>query len=494
MLQLRYQMRDIMIYMVLQTNTLLLILIGLLFLLIGLVFLLLFRRITPENDKEALIKFFEENKQTQSFDYYKLLNDQLKEIDLLKDTLNERLSLNASNQKETLSQYLYETKSKLDQVEQVFIKESANQKYQTEQQIRDLIDKNIKEINLLKETLTSEIAKLTMFQKDKQQEDQVKTQKEIELQIDKLKEQVKLTLEGGFIKNEQAIQSFIEKTASIEASTRQIEQLKTEIARFNDLLSNQKSRGNFGEDVLDRILENMFGFQSKSLYYDTQVSLVDQFNLDKEIYKERLVIDFLFKIKTEHGILPLPIDAKFPYTNYVSLFDERLTAEERNDAKKRFRIDMKARLNEVKRYIIEGHTAPYAMMFIPAEAVFIDLFKEFPDIIEESRTKHIIIASPNLVVSLIQILSFILRDYEIKNNQNELLNLINYIHQEFIRLSDRVEEHKKIITKLVDSSKKLDITTSKLSTALTEAVNFSDQIESNTYDIIKEEGSGSDEL
>lgn len=469
------------------TNTLLSITIGLLIVFICLIGYLIIKSKRSGFSKQDIKSIIDETKNSQFKDYLVMLNEQTKEIQALKVSLNERLISSTSDQQLRLSSFLSETKSKLDAVEQSFSKESLDTKYQTEKNIKELIEQTSKEIMNLKENLIRELNEVNTKKSIQQTDEQLKTHKEIELQIDKLKVQVKETLESGFTKNEEAIQSFIEKTASIEASTRQIEQLKTEINRFNDLLSNQKSRGNFGEDVLNRILENLFGFQTKSLFYETQVSLVDRFRLTPSEKNEKLVVDFLFKIKTNQGILPLPIDAKFPYTNYVTLFDEQLSVQDRLEAKKRFRNDMKARINEVKRYVIESHTAPYAIMFIPAEAVFIDLFKEFPDLIEDARNKHIVIASPNLIVSLIQILTFILRDYELRNNQNEILELINGISKQFDFLKTRMDEHVRLVSRLHDSAKKLDITSSKLSNEFQKAQTFIDEKQSTNRDIIIEE-------
>ena len=111
-------------------------------------------------------------------------------------------------------------------------------------------------------------------------------------------------------------------------------------------------------------------------------------------------------------------------------------------------------------------------MFVPAEAVFIDIFKEFPDIIEQARNDRIIIASPSLIVSIIQILQFILKDYRLRSHSDDILKLIDNIGIEFKRFSNRFEDHKKHIDKLNDSLKQLDITSTKLLADFDQAKKF----------------------
>lgn len=191
--------------------------------------------------------------------------------------------------------------------------------------------------------------------------------------------------------------------------------------------------------------------------------------------KKNVIVDFLFNISTNHGILPLSIDTKFPYVNYLPMLDETISIEEKNEAKKKFRNDIKARIKEVTKYIVNGKTAPYAIMFVPAEAVFIDIFKEFPDILEESRKQKIIIAFPSLIVTIIQILQCILRDYHLRNNADEILNLIDDLGKQFILFSKRWDIHKNRVEKLVHDIRDIDITSKNLVGQFDKAKNLVDE-------------------
>jgi len=461
------------------TDILLIIAIVLLVIMLVLLVLLMLdkKKDTQKNSfKDDVRGLFEESRINSLKDFKESIKEQNNEIQVLKDSITKGMHEAQKLNQTDLYKFLEETKTKLTDLQSNFIKESSDVKQQNSTNIKDLIAQTTKDVNELKSKILSEINETNIKNNTNVNQQNEKTQEKITSQIQTLKDQVQKSLEQGFDKNEKAIHEFIEKTAAIEASTRQIEELRKEINKFNNILSNQKSRGNFGEDVLEQILTSIFGEPSNSYFYRKQVDFTKEFSVkqlkDELGEKKNVIVDFLFNISTDHGILPLSIDAKFPYINYLPLLDENISIEEKNEVKKKFRIDVKGRIKEVTKYIIDGKTAPYAIMFVPAEAVFIDIFKEFPDIVEESRKQKIIIASPSLIVTIIQILQFILKDYHLRNNADEILNLIDELGKQFNLFSKRWETHRKRVENLVDDVKDIDITSKNLSVQFDKAKNL----------------------
>lgn len=440
-------------------------------LLVAMVVLLILSMLDKKKDnqkisfKDDVRSLFEESRINSLKDFQDSVKAQNNEIQVLKDSvtngMNEAQKLNQTD----LYKFLEETKTKLTDLQLNFNKESSEVKQQNSTSIKDLIAQTTKDLNELKSRILAEINDTNQKNNSNINQQNVKTQEQITSQIQILKEQVQKSLEQGFEKNEKAIHEFIQKTASIEASTRQMEDLRKEINKFNNILSNQKSRGIFGEEVLQQILTSIFGDSKDNYFYKTQVDLTKEFSVkqlkDGSGEKKKVIVDFLFNISTDHGILPLSIDAKFPYENYRLMLED-ISIEEKKDAKKKFSNDVKARIKEVTKYIVDGKTAPYAIMFVPAEAVFIDIFKDFPDIVEESKKQKIIIASPSLIVTIIQILQFILKDYHKRNNADEILNLIDDLGTQFTLFSKRWDIHKNRVEKLVDDIRDIDITSKNL--------------------------------
>ncbi|MDD3382457.1 MAG: DNA recombination protein RmuC [Bacilli bacterium] len=451
------------------TDTLLIVVISLLSCLIILMLVLLFKR--SKNPLEGKITgemrdLLEQNRMKSFKDLSEEIKEQNQEIQVLKDAITNSMNEAQKTNQNDLYKFLEETKTKLSDLQRNFNKESADVKTQNLTNILDLIAQTTKDINELKTKILKEINESNTKNSKDVNDQNIKTQERINTQIELLKEKVQESLNKGFEKNEKAINDFIEKTASIEASARQMEELRKEISRFRDILVNNKARGNFGEAVLEGILTSIFGSPENNLHYRTQVNITQEFGLKlSKGHSEdsrSLTVDFLFNIVTNNGSLPLSIDAKFPYNNYAIMLDDNISSFERGEAKKKFGKDVKDRIGEVKKYIVEGKTAPYAVMFIPAESVFIDIFKEFPDIVEEARKQKVIMASPSLIVTIIQILQFILNDYKVRDNADQILKLIDEIGKEFNLFTTRWEEHKKRIQSLSEDVKKIDTTTNKL--------------------------------
>lgn len=415
---------------------------------------------------EEVRRLLEDHRINTIKDFNENVSKQNAVIDALKQAITNGMHDAQKSNQGDLYKFLEETKTKLNDVQTNFNKESADVKQQNLGSIKDLIAQTTKDVNELKAKILSEINEVNSKNNQNVNEQNVQTQKRITDQIQTLKEQVTKSLEQGFEKNDKAIQEFIAKTAAIESSTRQIENLRNEIAKFNNILSNQKTRGNFGEDVLENIFLAVFGENAAGKFFRTQVNLSKEFGVkqtkDEGGEKGDVIVDFVYDLVTDHGILPLSIDAKFPYANYLPLLDETLTPEAREEVRKKFKIDVKTRIKEVSKYIIEGKTAPYAVMFVPAEAVFLDIFKEFPDVVEEARKQKIIIASPSLIITIIQILKFVLEDYQKRNEAEERLAMIVELENQFRLFAGRWEAHRTRVLALTEDVKKIDTTSQKI--------------------------------
>ena len=101
-------------------------------------------------------------------------------------------------------------------------------------------------------------------------------------------------------------------------------------------------------------------------------------------------------------------------------------------------------------------------------AIFIDIFKEFPGVVEKARKSKVIIASPSLIITIIQILQFILRDYQIRNNTDEILILIENLNRQFDLFFRRWNDHAARVEKLVEDTRLINITTDNLNKVFTE--------------------------
>lgn len=450
------------------------VLLGLL-LLFSIVILLIILLKKPKDiesyDHDKIKEIIEEGRVKSIRDLGEDIQKQNTQLQTLKNEINVKISEASKTNQDDLLKFLTQTQTKLTELQTNFQKETTDVKTQNARSVSDLIQQTSKEVNELKTKIIKEIDEANK----KSSTLNLETQDRIQKQIDTLKDQVKKSLEDGFEKNDKALQEFLKQMTLVEASTKQIEDLRKEIEKFNAVLSNPKARGNFGEAILSNIFEAVFGANAAGIFYETQVNITKRFNLRQRKNEEGemsdLIADFVFNIQTKDDFMPLIIDAKFPYINYLPLIEDGYSVEEQNEAKKKFENDVKTQIKSITKYIIEGVTVPYAIMFIPAEAVFLDIFKQFPNVVELAQKNKIILASPSLILTVINVLKFILEDYEKRNKANETLQLIDNISIEFRRFSKRWEDHKKNIARLSEDVRLIDITSDKINKRFDEVSN-----------------------
>lgn len=206
-----------------------------------------------------------------------------------------------------------------------------------------------------------------------------------------------------------------------------IGQVGPDIRRLTETLASPKLRGNFGEEVLENLLTDVFPKEFCRFQYR---------------FKNGEIVDAAVVI----GELILPIDSKFSMENY-RLFKEAQTDESSEALKKAFLKDVKKRIDEIhKKYILpqEG-TFDYALMFIPSEGVYMEVAND-TEVQAYSRIKKVIIVGPNTLNITLRGLLVSLRGQQISKAAQKVLAMINGIKQEsdkFGRTLDVLANHVK---------------------------------------------------
>src|SRR5258708_5280324 len=188
-------------------------------------------------------------------------------------------------------------------------------------------------------------------------------------------------------------------------------QIGPDIRRLTETLASPKLRGNFGEEVLENLLTDVFPKEFCKFQYR---------------FKNGEVVDAAIVI----GDLLLPVDSKFSMENY-RLYKEAKTDEAADSLKKAFLKDVKKRIDEIhKKYILpqEG-TFDYALMFIPSEGVYMEAAND-QETQMYTRTKKVVIVGPNTLNITLRGLLVSLRGQQISKAAQSVLAMINGIRQE----------------------------------------------------------------
>lgn len=213
-------------------------------------------------------------------------------------------------------------------------------------------------------------------------------------------------------------QDFAERLGRIDEAQRNINELGSSINDLKTVLKGNQTRGRYGEMQLKLLLDNTFG-NTKGLF-------AEQYAIKGENVRPDAVI-----------FLPEPekllcIDSKFPYAEYQDLFKEDVTEERKNSLKTAFRAAIKGHITTVKnKYIIEGETSPYAVMFIPNDGIFYYIHVEMYELAEYARSVNVILSSPGTLQPILATISSFWREYKRNENLKEICKQIKDLNSAF---------------------------------------------------------------
>lgn len=242
----------------------------------------------------------------------------------------------------------------------------------------------------------------------------------LEGQMTKINQSVDQKLSQEFQKTNQTFIQISERVKVIDEAQKKIEDLSTEMVSLQKILSNNQSRGAFGEYQLNQLLFSMYGENDK--LYQTQYTIREQRGKSESVRADAIIF------------MPEPnghicIDSKFPYSSIKAIFDTtELSKEEEDKIIQVFGTDVKKHITDIaSKYIISGITADYALMFVPSDAILSILHAKLTNVVEYARTKNITIVSPTTLIPLLSSFKAVRIDFErnkhIAKIRKELLGL-----------------------------------------------------------------------
>ncbi len=206
----------------------------------------------------------------------------------------------------------------------------------------------------------------------------------------------------------------IERDASFKAQLEKLTSLNKEISQeaanlTNALKGDNKFQGNWGELILERVLESS-GLE-KGAEYHTQVSLT---NADDN----KIQPDAIVHLPDNKHII---IDSKVSLVAYEQYVNSN-NNEEREQYLKAHLLSVKnhiKQLSEKKYQTAEGLTTPdFILLFVPIEASFGLAVKEDVEVFNYAWNKNIVIVSPSTLLATLKTIASLWKQE--KQNKNVL--------------------------------------------------------------------------
>ncbi|MBV8753592.1 MAG: DNA recombination protein RmuC [Hyphomicrobiales bacterium] len=212
-----------------------------------------------------------------------------------------------------------------------------------------------------------------------------------------------------------------ERLAVIDHAQKNLTDLASQVTSLREVLANKQMRGAFGQGRMETIVRD--GLPRGSFEF--------QFTLTNKTRPDCVV--FL-----PGDDRPIVIDAKFPL-EAVSALREAKSEEARKQAAQRVRQDVSRHVNDIAdRYLIPGETQDIALMFVPSESVYAELYDGFDDIIQKAYRAQVVLVSPSLLMLAIQVMQQILKDARMREAAGQIRTEVGHLMGDVGRLRERV--------------------------------------------------------
>jgi DNA recombination protein RmuC len=297
-------------------------------------------------------------------------------------------------------------------------------------------------------------------------ENSEKSRVEIESKLQNINKEIsefqmssKTQMQKQFSDSNKIIKEVTVELEKIKGTNEQVLSFANQMKTLEKILGNQKQRGIFGEIQLENLLSNVLPPEIFQMQYS---------------FKDGGIVDAIVKVNNNI----IPIDAKFSLDNYNKMI-ESSDENEINLLEKKFKEDIKSRIDETAKYIRpQEKTLDYAFMFIPADGLYQDLLNSrvgslkirSKELVSYAYHKKVMIVSPMSLFPMLQITMKALNNLKfeksielvIKNVQNLSDHLITYqtYHNKLGNTLNTVVNH---YNRTSDEFKKIDKDVMKIS-------------------------------
>ncbi|MFO3722657.1 DNA recombination protein RmuC [Pseudomonas sp. HLMP] len=207
--------------------------------------------------------------------------------------------------------------------------------------------------------------------------------------------------------------------------------LSNEATNLTQALKGQKTQGNWGELILERVLEHA-GLE-KGREYLTQVSL-------KSAEGERYQPDVLIMLPGDKQVV---VDAKVSLTAYQQFVGD--------DDAERAQAALKQHVQSLRSHVkglsskdynrLEGlHSLDFVLLFVPIEAAFSAALQAEPNLFQEAFDRQIVIVSPTTLLATLRVIDSLWKQERQGQNAREIAERAGWLYDKFVLFIQDLDE------------------------------------------------------
>lgn len=253
----------------------------------------------------------------------------------------------------------------------------------------------------------------------------------------------------------QQVQSFTQGMTQIHENIKHVHDSMKNVVSFQEMFKSPKLRGMWGEQSLENSLAQYF---PKDMYEI------------QHYFKSGEAVDAVIKLPNS---LLLPIDAKFNWDNFVKM-TEAGDELSKDNFRKLFLADVKSKVDEIANKYIKPaeNTTEYALMYIPAEAVYYEVINNVKgvDISAYARSRGIGIMSPNTFYLTTAAIMHWFKNIEFNKQTRDVMKRLEKISADGRKLGEdfsRLGKHiSNVSSSYNDTEKRLTMLVNKVDTVV----------------------------
>ena len=278
----------------------------------------------------------------------------------------------------------------------------------------------------------------------------------INLQLgEKMKEinqKVEDKLKEGFQGTSETMAQVRERLKVIDEAQKNMESLSKDVVSLRSIMEGNQTRGAYGEYQLNMVLHNVFG--------DTVGCYQEQYTIKKVKDGDDVRADAVVFMPEPNKMIC--IDSKFPFQDYERLMKEK-DESNKEEYKRLFASAVKKHITVIKdKYIIEGKTAPEALMFIPNDGVFAYIHQELLDVVDYAREKRVILTSPSTLPAILVTINMVRIEAERAKNVKEISKQLDALGKQFTLFSNEWTQLSRQLDTATKTREKLDSRVSRI--------------------------------
>ncbi|WP_175540180.1 DNA recombination protein RmuC [Pseudomonas sp. NFIX28] len=207
--------------------------------------------------------------------------------------------------------------------------------------------------------------------------------------------------------------------------------LSDEATNLTRALKGQKTQGNWGELILERVLEHA-GLE-KGREYQTQVSL-------KGPDGERFQPDVLILLPGDKQVV---VDSKVSLTAYqqfVAADDEVIGQAALKQHVLSLRNHVKGLAGKDYKRLEGLHSLDFVLLFVPIEAAFSAALQAEPNLFQEAFDRNIVIVSPTTLLATLRVIDSLWKQERQSQNAREIAERAGWLYDKFVLFIQDLDE------------------------------------------------------